>query len=137
MCVALPVALLLMFLGPVLFGFVFGQSWRGAGVLAAAYAPIFLGNLVVAPLGGALNVSGRPGYKLAVDLSGIAALTLSFGISRALGLDVTHTTSAFAVASLCAYGLYFLLILRAVGNVGGASAVHPSVTADRPGDPAA
>ena len=137
MCIAAPVALALMFLGPILFGFVFGQSWRGAGVLAAAYAPIFLGNLVVAPLGGALNVTGRPGYKLAVDLSGIAALTLSFGISRALGFDVTHTTSAFAVASLCAYSLYFLLILRAVGNVGGASAVHPLVTADRPGDPAA
>ena len=122
---ALPATLVLGIFGPLLFATVFGQGWRGAGVLAAAYAPAFMANLVVAPLGGVLNVTNRPGYKLMVDLTGIAALALAFAISRRLHLDAAHTTLAFSLASVGGYALYFGFILGAVRNPTSAATVEP------------
>jgi len=141
---ALPATLVLAVLGPLLFATVFGQAWRGAGVLAAAYAPAFMANLVVAPLGGVLNVANRPGYKLMVDLAGIALLVLAFLAARQTGLDVVRTTLAFAGATVTAYGLYFVLVLRAAasvtalgGNVPPATAVEGRPASAPTGDPPA
>lgn len=134
---ALPATLILARFGPFLFSLVFGAAWRGAGVLAAAYAPAFLANMAVAPLGGALNVANRPGYKLLVDLVGIAVLVVSFFVTRALHASAAGAAGGFAIASAGAYGLYFLLILRAVRNAPAAATVDVARAADGRGDAAA
>jgi hypothetical protein len=91
----------------------------------------------VAPLGGALNVANRPGYKLLVDLVGIAVLVVSFFVTRALHASAAGAAGGFAIASAGAYGLYFLLILRAVRNAPAAATVDDSRADDGRGDAAA
>lgn len=116
--IALPASVVLGFAGPVLFAWAFGAQWREAGMMAAAYAPVLVGNLVVAPLGGALNVARRPAFKLFVDLAGLGLQSAGFMAARSMGLGPTGTASAIFIGYALAYGLYLVLILIAIARPG-------------------
>ena len=54
--VGLPPIALLVYFGPELFAFVFGEEWREAGFYASLLAPMAFLRLVCAPLSGVLHV---------------------------------------------------------------------------------
>ena len=60
----------LIFLGPSLFGFVFGEEWTEAGVYAQILAPWFLLQFIGAPLG-VYNILNRQGTDLILTIVGI------------------------------------------------------------------
>lgn len=114
--VFIPAGLLLVLIGGPLFAFAFGDNWREAGLMASAYAPVLIGNLVVAPLGGALNVVRRPSYKLIVDIAGIALQAAGFAAARMLNLDAVETAwmifGGYGMAYLVYAGLIFVAVAR-------------------------
>lgn len=118
---SVPAGVLLMFVGAPVFAFFFGANWREAGLMASVYAPVLVGNLVVAPLGGALNVVRRPSLKLFVDLTGIVLQAVGFGWARMIGADAIVTAAAIFAGYFTAYLIYFALIIFAVSNPGRVS----------------
>lgn len=116
--VFVPAGLLLVVIGGPLFAFAFGDNWREAGLMASAYVPVLIGNLVVAPLGGALNVVRRPSYKLIVDIAGIALQAVGFAVARLMDLNAVDTAWMIFGGYGAAYLVYFGLILFAVWRPG-------------------
>lgn len=122
--VFVPAGLILAVIGAPLFAFAFGDNWREAGLMASAYAPVLIGNLVVAPLGGVLNVVRRPSYKLIVDVAGIAFQAVAFAIARMMDMDAIETARLIFCGYSLAYLVYFGLIFLAVSRPG-----RPTLTA--------
>ena len=120
---SIPAGILLMAIGAPAFGVVFGENWREAGLMASVYAPVLVGNLVVAPLGGVLSVVQRPSYKLYVDLAGIALQAAGFAWARMNGADSIITAAAIFAGYFTAYLIYLALILFAASNPGQAGTV--------------
>lgn len=118
--VFVPAGLVLAVVGGPLFAFVFGENWREAGWMAAAYVPVLIGNLVVAPVGGALNVVQRPSYKLIVDIVGIALQAAAFAAARMMDMDAVDTTWMIFGGYGVAYLVYLGLIVLAVSRPGRA-----------------
>ena len=116
--IAIPASLVLVLAGAPLFSLLFGSNWREAGLMAAAYAPVLVGNLLVAPLGGVLNVARRPSFKLAVDVTGIVLQVVGFAWARLTGADAIATAGAIFAGYAVAFAVYFALILLAVDHPG-------------------
>lgn len=127
--ITVPPSLLLAFAGAPLFALVFGSNWREAGMMAAVYVPVLVGNLVVAPLGGVLNVTRRPSFKLAVDLIGITLQAIGFGWARLTGAGAVATAGAIFAGYAIAFAVYFALILIAVDHPGRRNGAGPNVIA--------
>jgi O-antigen/teichoic acid export membrane protein len=116
---ALPSLLLLAFGGPV-FAAIFGPTWREAGRLAAALAPMLFAMLVSSPTSGALIVLGlqkwSPLFGLAMLVYRPAALWLgALQGSLLLGLAL------WAAAEIVAIVLYNGLLLRRLRPVPAAA----------------
>ena len=82
--IGLPVLVILLFFGPPLFAFVFGEEWRAAGRFAQILSPWLVTRLVSSPISQLPFILRKQkpylfvgaGFNLAVPLSfGIAALT--------------------------------------------------------------
>lgn len=116
--VFVPAGLVLGVSGGPLFAFAFGDNWREAGLMASAYVPVLIGNLVVAPVGGALNVVRRPSYKLIVDIVGIAFQAAAFAAARMMDLGAVGTAWMIFAGYGLAYLVYFGLIVLAVSQPG-------------------
>ncbi len=104
-------ALLLLLAGGPLFAWLFGPTWREAGLLAGAMAPMLLAMAASAPTSGALIVLGlqrwSPVFGMAMLMYRPAALALgAWKGSLVLGLF------AWAVCEIVAIVLYNRLILR-------------------------
>src|SRR4029079_2588017 len=57
------------------FAFLFGEPWRPAGRLASRMVRLLMADLVIGPLGGALNVANRPDAKLYFDAARLGGYT--------------------------------------------------------------
>jgi O-antigen/teichoic acid export membrane protein len=110
-------AAILMIGGPALFPLVFGDEWAQAGVLAAIFAPMYLAQMVTAPLSGILSVLERQDLHLAKEL--VNFLLAGLVVAAAWAGDWTAVPTAIAlsaVGTLSAVG-YFLAMRYAVGAV--------------------
>ena len=110
-------ATVLVVAGPTLFPLVFGATWAEAGVIAALFAPMFLAQLITAPLSGVLSVLERQDLHLAKEISNLALLVLVVILATSGKWTVVATAAALsAVGTLGAIG-YFVAMRFAVYRV--------------------
>lgn len=110
-------ATVLVVAGPWLFPLAFGQAWAEAGVIAALFAPMFLAQLVTAPLSGVLSVIERQDLHLAKELSNFLLVVLVVFLASSGRWTLVPTTAALsAVGTLGAIG-YFAAMRFAVSRV--------------------
>jgi O-antigen/teichoic acid export membrane protein len=109
-------ALVLFFAGERLFGFVFGQPWATAGMLASITAPFFLAQMVVSPLSRLVFVLNGQETKLIYDVLLMTGMLLTFGIARTYKLNLIHTVWAITLVNTFAYIFYYLVLLRIVAR---------------------
>ena len=109
-------SLLLMAFGPFLFGLFFGPSWKAAGKIAALTAPWALAQFVVSPVSRAVFVFGGQSQKLVYDSTAVISTVLSLYGAWVMGLSYTSAIALLSSTQFCAYGLYFVLLLRIVRN---------------------
>ncbi len=106
MLLALPLVLVLWVGGPWLFGLLFGDSWREAGVLARALALYVGAHFVASPLAVVTMAWGAQGWALRLALWG----QLAFVMALAAGLVLGGLAGAgWAVSAVMAgyFGWYF------------------------------
>ena len=105
-------ALILAFLGPVLFGLIFGSEWTTAGALAAAIAPWSFAQLVVGPLSRIVFVLRGQELKLIYDVAALAATLAGLYGAHAYGFSLLDAVTVLNWLQVVAYGIYFIILLR-------------------------
>jgi lipopolysaccharide exporter len=101
----------LAILSPFLFGKVFGEQWTETGWLVTAYTPLSMAGLVVSPLGRVLLVAGHSELKLVIDSIRSLIPLVSFYVMHSLGYGFLACVTLYSLLAVCAYALYFLLIV--------------------------
>jgi O-antigen/teichoic acid export membrane protein len=109
----LPFGLLTAFGGPVV-AFVFGESWREAGVLAQVQAPSWWVQFAVGPILATLTVLERQRWQLAIDLAAVALMVGGFWFAHAQGLSARWAVGLYSGAVVMAYAGFYLAARRAV-----------------------
>ena len=104
--VALPLAGLLMWLGPALFGAVFGPRWREAGELARALAPYIALHFIASPLAVVTMAWRAQAWALRLALVGQLMFVAALGLGLHLGGLIAAAWSV-SLAMTIYFGWYF------------------------------
>lgn len=100
---------------PELFGWVFGEGWRDAGLYARVLAPWMILSLLTSPLSQLPLIVGRQGGAFGFGVVYQLAMVLPLALGWALAWPVLHTLtlqSAAASAVLLAYGVWLQGLAR-------------------------
>lgn len=106
----LPICLIIYFLGPEIFSFVFGENWVRAGEFASILALSFLFKLVASPLSSVFNAANR--LKIASIWQTLYFVTtfVTLGIcAYYLKLEVEALFLVYVIHECILYGLYLVL----------------------------
>ncbi len=98
--VALPCYLLLGLFAPELFGLVFGEAWREAGVFAAALSPLCFFMFLVAPVSQLFLIYGKQNILLRFQLVYFIASAVSFATAGLSGSPLLGVILFSALGSL-------------------------------------
>ncbi|MCB0360876.1 MAG: oligosaccharide flippase family protein, partial [Bdellovibrionales bacterium] len=104
--------LLLYFSGPALFGLVFGEAWREAGVFASLMAPWFWMRLIVSPVSRVVFVLQGQEKKLFYDGLSLIVVVGSFIYADIRGWTAEQAVFLLTWGKVAAYALYLMLIAR-------------------------
>jgi O-antigen/teichoic acid export membrane protein len=105
LAVYLPLAVLAPFAAP----WIFGREWTQIGIMIAALAPMCVVQTVVSPLSRGLLLGKKEERKLLAD---IVCLIIPAGtLYLASGKPIATAIAFFSLASVCAYAVYFLIIV--------------------------
>jgi O-antigen/teichoic acid export membrane protein len=111
-------AALLWFLAPALFPILFGSSWVQAGVFAGLTAPLLLSRFVTSSLAVTLTVLEQQHLTLMLQGGVVAAALGSLWGAGEAGLTSEQAVLVYATAMATTYGLFFLVLARAVRHAG-------------------
>lgn len=103
-------AFVLLAFGEVLFGFIFGDTWVEAGLLASVMAPWALAQLVVSPLSRVILVFRGQERKLLYDGFSLLATIAVFVVSSQRDMPLAQAVMLLSLANVAAYVLYYFLI---------------------------
>jgi O-antigen/teichoic acid export membrane protein len=104
--IALPLVLLLLFAGPALFAFAFGERWRDAGELARALAPYIGVHFVASPLAVVTMAWNAQSWALRLALVGQAMFLSALAAGLQWG-GLQGGAWAVSAATLAYFGWYF------------------------------
>jgi O-antigen/teichoic acid export membrane protein len=103
---SLPIVLLLLFTGPALFAFAFGESWRPAGELARALAPYIGVHFIASPLAVVTMAWNAQPWALRLALVGQAMFLAALAAGLHWG-GLLGGAWAVSAATLLYFGWYF------------------------------
>ncbi|HNY44146.1 MAG TPA: oligosaccharide flippase family protein [Bacteroidales bacterium] len=110
---AIPIIVVIFFLGEWLFALVFGEEWRIAGYYAKILIPLIMIRFVTAPLSISLSVFEKQKVALYWQIGLLVLTLLVFGIVKIFDWDmISFMILLSSVLSL--YYLYFLYLLYRV-----------------------
>lgn len=101
---------------PILFVFVFGESWQQAGSLMAIQSLACVTGLVVSPLSRALAVSRNPEIKFLPDLVRLVLPVTSLWICDYFAITFIYTMIVFSVLTVISEIFYMFIIWFATAS---------------------
>lgn len=120
---SLPVIGTIALMAPTIFSFVFGQSWKNAGIYCLPIALTVIPNFVVSTLTN-LQAYGFNLWMLIWDATRVFLMITGFLIAYRLGLPPTQTLILFGTIMLISYIILFALNLRAITILTNRSLKH-------------
>ena len=93
---------------------IFGASWRDAGVAAALIAPWLYAALIVSPLSRLLSVLQAQELKLVYDIAAVLFLAVAFLVSKVGHYSFAATVSAISIAQIAGYLVYAGVLVFAI-----------------------
>jgi len=107
----------LIFFGRQLFGIVFGDEWREAGLLAGLMVPALVASLAVSPVARVFMITRRPALRYIYSLSYLFAVGSVLLAAHAYGWTLSTTIAGISAATVLAYGIYLWTAYHAAGHV--------------------
>jgi O-antigen/teichoic acid export membrane protein len=105
-------ALLLVLLGPLLFGRVFGDEWVEAGRFAQILAVGYLAEFAIVPITQVLWLLERQGLQLAWDATRLVLTAGGVALCGVLGTSMTVAVTVLAAAHVTSYAVLYVLSVR-------------------------
>lgn len=102
-----PLIILLAF-GPLLFSFVYGNTWHQAGVYARILAFLVFFRLIFTPISNLFSIFEKQKVAFLLDLFRVIGVILVFGISKLLGLNEYVAVSLYVLVMSVIYLLTYL-----------------------------
>lgn len=102
-------ALLLILLGPVAFGWVFGDEWVEAGRFAQLLAVAYLGEFVMVPVSNMLWLLERQDLQLAWDVTRLVLTAGGAAVCGLAGASMTVAVTTLAAAHVISYAVLYAL----------------------------
>ncbi|WP_084244388.1 oligosaccharide flippase family protein [Planomicrobium okeanokoites] len=102
--------LIFIFLGPLLFGLVFGAQWQEAGTYAGVLSIIAYTHFVILPIGRVLEVLNMEKVSLLVHSVRLVFIGLAFYLSFILEFGPLNTLILFAIVSSSSYIVLFVVV---------------------------
>ncbi len=107
--------IILLFLGPSLFSFVFGDPWREAGVYASALALYLLVQFIYSPIGSAIfNVFDKQSIVLWINISRVILIAGAFYFAFLTKLTPFHTLILYSIAISVQYVLATFIVFYTI-----------------------
>jgi len=97
------------------FSRIFGSRWGQGGGLVIALVPWTLAALVVSPVSRVLLITQKLEYKLAYDIFALLSTCVALYTAQWLSLSLTSAVALLSAVRLVGYGLYFYVLVQAVG----------------------
>jgi O-antigen/teichoic acid export membrane protein len=108
--------LTLVFFGPFLFSFVFGETWYQAGVYARIMAVLVFARLIFTPISRLYSVFERQKEAFFLDLFRVILVLLVFWISSMLYLNSYFAVGLYTIAMSIVYLTTYLLAQRIINQ---------------------
>ncbi len=105
----------MVLLAPPLFGHVFGDAWKKAGMLVPWLAVWAASSLVVSPLSPLLQILQRQNLKWIYDVSAVVAMLIAVVVSS--GTSLEDHVRALALAGVAGNVVYFSVLTMAVRRI--------------------
>ena len=106
----------LIFFGPFLFSFVFGQGWHEAGVYARIVAPLVFCRLIFTPISRIFFVFEKQKEAFFLDSLRVALVLVVFGVSNLLSLNAYCSVGLYTIAMSIVYLITFLLAQKIMND---------------------
>lgn len=116
----------LLWFGPWLFAFIFGEAWRDAGNIIQLLLPLYLIRFVVAPISQSLNALGRQDLILSASILNIIALMMSFATGWWFEWSAYWTIALFSISTSFAFIFLIIVAWRTVRQAGRNSEAVPA-----------
>lgn len=100
--IALPLAILLVFLGPTFFAVVFGQQWRLAGEMSQWMAPWLYFQFISSPISTVFSITERQGHALVFQSTLLVLRIIAIAIGTIIG-DLLVAVAIFSMLSAIGY----------------------------------
>lgn len=113
--IAMPPVLVFLIAGPELFAFVFGETWREAGVFARWMAPWLYIAFVTSPLSALFDVMERQNLELLFEVLLFASRTIAIVLGALTG-NLALTIMMFAFAGVFSRVISLIWIATRSGN---------------------
>lgn len=111
---SIPVAIVVTFVSPHLFGFVFGEEWTSAGTVASMLVWLYITQLCTSPFSQVLLLLERQGWQLFVDLLRFIVLTGAFVYMYGADLSFNNSLFLFVMFGIAMYTIQALICWRVV-----------------------
>ncbi len=105
--IALPALLIIVFFGPQLFAFVFGEEWRESGVFAQILIFMFVLKLIVSPLSYAYYIKNRLREDMIIHLYVLISMAIIFVV----GFKTFDDYKSVIILYVINYSLVYLVYL--------------------------
>lgn len=109
-CLSVPMSIILMVFGPVVFEIVFGSGWGVAGEFVRILAPMYGIRFIVTALAPALIISGKQKAEFYMSTMFIIASILSYLICDLMHLDVFSFLKLITITYSVIYILFYIYI---------------------------
>lgn len=110
---SIPILIVSIF-APKMCGFLFGNVWLEAGNYIQILGPMFLLQLIVAPLSQTLNILEQQQTQLFWDFGRLSLVLSGFYLSWLLGLSAADGIKIYALSMASAYVMLFILSYSAL-----------------------
>ncbi len=109
---AVPFAVALMLLAPVVCAFVFGKEYYMAGIYIRYLAPMFAIRLVVSPLTVGMQICQKQQHELLVQIMFIVSSVCAFIVSKMAGWSALSYLAFVSAAFTIVYIVYYLYLFK-------------------------
>ncbi len=107
--------IILLLLGPWLFGIVFGSQWHDAGVFASILAVYLLAQFIYNPIGdGIFNVFEKQSAVLIIETSRLMLTLLVFFLAYYMALNPFETIAIYSAALTIHYSFATFVVFRII-----------------------
>jgi O-antigen/teichoic acid export membrane protein len=108
------IAAILILFGPWLFAFVFGDTWREAGVYSQVLSIMLVTRFAVSPISHALLILEKQGTQFLLDLLRLVLIIIALFASKMLELSPVEAIVAYAISMVIVYSITYFAIIRAL-----------------------